>query len=371
MKRIYLDHNSTGPLCRSFIEALGVGDIPFENSSSQHSSGKKVSQYIKKIDKQILEHFKLSAVDFGVLYHSGATEAVNQFLNLGEGDFLVYFSSDHPCVLAMAESLKARGVDTYALKIDSSGGFDTEVAILNIKNANKLNKQVVLHFTYMHNETGIIWDLTEAQKIKSATSAIIYVDAVQSPGKFESYNKLNSGLDIYTFSGHKFGALKGIGFSLFNKNLVINPLVLGGGQQSNLRSGTMNNHGIASLAFALKELAEVAAKKKILMELKYKIIKLLEVKNDISIIENDSNNTVCFVHDSIKADIMMVHFDLAGLDVSSGSACASGSIDASQTLIDMGFGKKAKNGIRISLGMQNLKETGELLSRLEAVLNKL
>lgn len=371
MKRIYLDHNSTAPLCQSFIKALGDGEIPFENASSQHTSGKSASRYIKKVDEQILEHFYLSPNDFRVLYHSGATEAANQFLNLGTENFFVYFSSDHPCTLAMVNSLEARGVETYALKVDKLGAFDSDLASLNINAANKSNKQVFLHFTYMHNETGVIWNLSQAQKIKNDTSAIVYVDAVQAPGKFDSYNELNSALDIYTFSGHKFGALKGIGFSIFKKNFAVKPLVLGGGQQQNLRSGTVNNHGIASISFALTELEMEMSKKKILNELKLSVIKLLDAKSSISVISNESNNTICFVHDSIKADIMMVHFDLAGLDISSGSACASGSIDASQTLIDMGYGAKSKNGIRISLGMQNLKETGELLSKLETVLNKL
>jgi cysteine desulfurase len=372
MNRRYLDYNSTSPLSPSFIEALANGSIPFENASSQHSSGKKASQYIRSVDEIIFKHFKLPLSEFNVLYHSGATEAVNQFLNITEKDILVYFSSDHPCVLSMAKNLKAKGLSTLELKFNDGGEFNVGSVISQIKSQNIENKNVHFHFTYMHNETGIVWSLADAERLKLETGAVVYVDAVQTPGKILNYNELNPVLDIYTFSGHKFGALKGIGFSLYKKSFIVTPLIHGGGQQNELRSGTMNIHGIASIDFALRDLTKTfQTSAASLLQLKNDLSTLIDEKENLKIIKNESINTICFIHKTLKADIMMVHFDMAGLDISSGSACSSGSIDASQTLLDMGFENQSKNGIRISLGWQNLTEIDDIVLRFKKVLLKL
>jgi len=356
-KRIYLDYNATTPLCGDFIVALGRGDIPYANPSSQHTSGKQSHKYTEQVKSYLFDYFGLSKHEYEILFHSGASEASNTFLAKGDEKFL-FFNSDHACVTSLANNKNSFMLDPLA-----NGQMNIEDVVRHIKEQNCS----WMHFTQVHNETGVVWPLEIAQKIKEQTNCKIYVDAVQAPGKIKNFQNLISGIDVYTYSGHKFGALKGIGFSFYKKDLVFSPLVKGGGQQLGKRAGTVNVQGIASLKFALDNVTL----NEDLKALKEEIIKILEVNSKIQVISNDSYNTICFVHAYLKSDILLIHFDLAGLDVSSGSACSSGSMSESKTLKAMGYGDLASHNIRISLGPENLLHKDTIISKLKQVMEKL
>ena len=231
--------------------------------------------------------------------------------------------------------------------------------------------KVLLHFTWMNNETGVVFDLSIAESIKEKTGCMVYVDAVQSVGKVSHFLQLNSKLDVFTYSGHKFGALRGIGFSFYKRSFDLKPLIRGGGQQRGIRSGTLNSQGIVSLEYALIETVAEYSKSKELETFKSEIESLLSENKNIHLFENKSNNTICFVHKKLKADVMLIHFDLAGLDVSSGSACSSGSVEPSRVIKAMGYEELALNSIRISLGFSNLSNKEAILDRLTLVMSKL
>jgi cysteine desulfurase len=356
-ERIYLDYNATAPLCKSFVDALSSNKVPFANPSSQHTSGKQVHRYIEEVKSYLLHYFNLSANKWDVLFHSGATEASNTFLSSKE-DRLLYFNSDHACVTRLGNF-----ESSISLNIAKDGSMNLDEVVASIKQHNCS----WMHFTYVHNETGVRWDLELAKKIKERTSCKIYVDAVQSVGKVENFNKLIDDLDVYTFSGHKFGALKGVGFSFYKRDLSFSPLILGGGQQKQKRSGTLNTQGIASLKYAL-EAVELSEDIKLL---KHQISNLLSSNVNINVIKSESYNTICFVHKTLKSDIMLIHFDLAGLDVSSGSACSAGSVTESAALRAMGYGELASHNIRISLGAPNIAQKDVLIEKIKLVLEKL
>lgn len=358
MNRIYLDYNATAPLSTGFIEALKERLIPVGNASSIHSSGKKVQKKINEVSQKLYSFFGLTAASHHLLFHSGATEAVNTFFNLNSDTVIAYFSVDHPCIKAVAQSAKQKGLKTLEIAVNDDGSIDELKTIQTIQDASQGQKRVILHYTLMNSETGVVWDLEVAKRIKEHTNCLIYADCVQAPGKIQNVLKLLEQIDIFTFSGHKFGALTGVGFSFFRNDLEIKTLIEGGGQQKGLRSGTLNSHGIFSLEYALIDLIE---NEKYLVELKTlkdKIIVLLETTNKIKVIKNESVNTICLIHEELRADVMLIHFDLAGLDVSSGTACSSGSVGPS-------------NSMRISLGPGNLKDTNEILNRLKNVVSKL
>lgn len=376
--RIYLDYNATSPLTNNVKRLLVGGDFLFANPSSQHSSGKKAVKVLKNTTNFLKSFFCLDQTGHEVFFHSGATEAINTVFNLKSGDAFIYFVSDHPCVHAVAKKLKDRGVLVEELPIETNGHLNLEETINSIKSVQKKINQdntqgrvpsVWMNYTYMHNETGVIWNLKDAVKIKDETGIKVHVDAVQSVGKVKGGNLLEGSIDVYTFSGHKFGSLKGVGFSFYKEKLS-EPLILGGGQQDGVRSGTINTHGIQSIYAALngrnieKEFEAVAGLKQV-------IISLLDKSPRLEVVPNDSSNTICFLHESVKADIMLIHFDLAGLDVSSGSACSAGSVEPSKTLLAMGKAHRSANNIRISLGEENLKEKDEILAAIEQVIKKL
>lgn len=352
--QFYLDYNATTPLNEGFLKDLAQGKIPFANSSSQHSLGKSAAHYIQEVKDYLFRYFHLSKDEFDIVFHSGATEGSNTFL---KGQTVIAYKSDHSCVTKLANS------DLIILDINNDGTFSKDLLIAEIKKQDN----PILHFTAMHSETGIVWPLDLAFEIKKETGCLVYVDYVQAPGKIQNFEKLNPNLDFYTLSGHKFGALKGIGFTFFKKSLKPNTLIHGGGQQDNLRSGTVNITGIASLKYAL---ADINLNQE-LKNFKEEIQNILNSNSEIKLISNDSYNTICFIHNSKSSDVMLIHFDLAGLAVSSGSACSSGSLKESETLLSMGFGEKAKNNIRISLGEKNLEDKIEILKKITEVAEKL
>ena len=201
------------------------------------------------------------------------------------------------------------------------------------------------------------------------------LDAVQSVGKIKDWQKLNQLVDVYSYSAHKFGALKGIGFSFVKKTYNWKPLIIGGGQQNGLRSGTENLTGILSIEAALKDL-ETKINLSESLNLKNKIISLLKSSlgdKIVILLENEENtavNTISFIHKEKNADLMLMQFDLNGIDVSFGSACSSGSFKMTQSLRSFGLGNYEKSFIRISFGVEDY-ENPEILDRLNLVFNKL
>lgn len=371
MNRIYLDYNATAPLAKNFVAALAAGKIPEGNASSVHGSGKAVQKQVNVVTAKLYDFFNLSVHSHQLLFHSGATEALNTFLNQKPNTLIAYFKSDHPSMKAFAELAKKRGLETLELPVNTDGSLDEAHVVERIQNASRSDLKVIIHFTHVNSETGVIWDLEIAQRIKEKTKCLVYVDCVQSPAKGSERLKLPAGIDVYTFSGHKFGALKGVGFSFFKKSFEFSPLVVGGGQQNGARSGTLNTHGIFSLEYALEDLDRNFNKQSDLKRLKEKIISKFKSSAKIKVIENSGPNTICLVHENLRADIMLVHFDLIGLDVSSGSACSSGSVSPSETLLAMGFGALAANSIRLSLGIENVLDEDEILGRLDKIMSKL
>lgn len=371
INRIYLDYNATAPLSSGFISALHKGQVPEGNASSIHGSGKQVQKKISEVSTNLYDFFKLDRKTHNLLFHSGATEALNTFFNQNKNTLLAYFATDHPSVKAVANFAKERGQKTLELPVCSDGSINESDVIAMIKQASSGAQSTILHFTHMNSETGVIWDLEIAKRIKDQTHCLVYADCVQSPGKLEGKLELLNEIDVYTFSGHKFGALKGVGFSFYRSGFNFTPLILGGGQQKGMRSGTINSHAIISLDYALTDLKQNLEKQQELKDLKKDIIEIFKVSKKIKIIENKSLNTICLIHDELRADIMLIHFDLNGLDVSSGSACSSGSVEPSKTLLAMGFKEKASNSIRISLGINNLEHSEEIIKRIKIVASKL
>lgn len=359
---IYLDYNATSPLAPKVKQRFCKDEMTFANPSSQHSMGKAALKELHDVEHYLFDRFKLSAKEFDLLYHSGATEGSNTILNLSWGDTLIYSKGDHPCITELAKHLSLKGVKTFELELNRKGQIIGLAEVL--KTCADEGGDIWVNLTWMQSETGVVQDMSNFFELKDKYPFKLHIDAVQTVGKISGWSQLNGMADAYTFSGHKFGALKGIGFSFVKKTLKLSPLLFGGGQQRGLRSGTLNINGVLSLKDALED---VDLKEQRLLELKNKVASLIQSHN-LELIENTSYNTLCFLHPSKKADELLIHFDLNDLCVSSGPACSSGLAKASPTLLAMGYQDQAKNSIRISLGAANLAQEALLLEYLEKVL---
>lgn len=361
-KRHYLDYNSTSPLSENVKNSI-INDLyPFQNASSQHLGGKKALKHIKEVTNYLFNFFGLDSELYNLYYHSGATEGINTILNQKEGN-VFFFGVDHPCVSEMEENSNFK-----KLKISNEGKIDFEQTFEFLKN-NSLNDDWI-NYTYINNETGIVWPLDIALKFKEKFGLKVHVDAVQLVGKLRSFKLLNE-IDAYTFSGHKFGALKGIGFSFIKKDIILKPLTVGGDQQKGFKSGTLNTHGILSLKDALEDFIDFESKADELSLLKNELICIIETNPNLEYISNESLNTVSFLHKSSRSDTVFIHFDLAGLEVSTGSACSSGSIRPSRVISEMGRKDLASNLIRISLGLKNLQDKEAIIENFKKVIQKI
>lgn len=344
----YLDYNATSPLVEPVIDRLAKGDLLFANPASVHSLGKKSRKSINENSEYILKSFSLEN-DFNIIYHSGATEWINTVFNLTNDDLMIYFTSDHSAVCSVAEKLKNQGVKVLALKVDESGAFNLDDTIEKINNI-KVSGKKWMNFTFVHNETGVVWNLELADKLKVACDLYIHVDAVQSISKVLNFKSLNMNLDCYTFSSHKYGGPKSFGFSLVKKNTVLSPLILGGGQQSRYRSGTENPLAIELSTIALKYNLDHFRHDKCL-KFRTTLEELFESSDYFKVVcknQKRASNTIGLICSVDKSDIMLTRFDMHGLYISAGSACSSGSIEAPQVILDMGYNKDANQFLRIS-----------------------
>jgi cysteine desulfurase len=203
------------------------------------------------------------------------------------------------------------------------------------------------------------------------------VDAVQAPGKVSDWDQLLEGLDAYTYSAHKLGGLKGIGWSFVSKKVRIEPLILGGGQQEGARSGTENVMGAWALKLALDDLKAIfqaRAQITVITELRAHLDECLKHKGHrIAAGARELNlNTALFVLDQLPADMSLPLFDLRGLELSAGSACASGTAKASHVLEALGEHSRARHGLRLSISWSFSAEELQLLkARLTQVFEKI
>lgn len=380
MDRIYLDYNATSPLAPSVKRWLAKGELLWANPAAQHSSGKYSRARLDEVISFLFQTFHLPDSQFNTVFHSGATEGINSWIQghcLKFKTLFVYSPLDHACVVSQIKRLENGGHKTLALPLDSNGELKLDEAIAQIKAAQVGVDKTILNWTWVHNETGVVWPLKNAITIKEQTAALIHVDAVQSPGKLSDWAELADQLDAYTYSAHKFGGLKGIGFSFLKKSTLPEPFILGGGQQSGARSGTENAMGAWAMMLALKELQEVfdpKASQKNISDLRIFIDELLKGKGHrIAAKANELNlNTIFFVLNKLPSDMSMPLFDLAGLEVSAGSACGSGTAKPSPVLLSLGEKLLARNGLRLSLSWDlSTISMAEVKSKLTQVFEKI
>jgi cysteine desulfurase len=377
--RLYLDYNATSPLAKSVVKLFAEGSMSFANPSSIHSSGKRARKSIKETERYLKDLFCLS--NFKIFFHSGATEGINtiirgyakNFWKKGKGLHIFYSEADHSCVSALKEDLADFGHTFHSFPVDKNGEFVTQDLIHEMKKLAVSGEEILLNYTYVNNETGVVWPLQEAIKIKKAVNCKIHVDAVQAPGKIDNWEALSNELDAYTFSGHKFGALKGIGFTLFKEDLSFSPLILGGGQQEGIRSGTINVTGINSLKLALEELSEGFDYKKsqqTKLHFEKELRKRIPSEDELVIVGKDATyrnlNCVTLIFKKVNISGLVTALDIKGIDVGVGSACSSGIFSSNRVLKSMGFSdQESKQSIRVSWGY---KEDQQFMQKIVEVI---
>ncbi len=382
--RLYLDYNATSPLSQSVINWLKSGDVLFANASSQHSFGKASRKTINETTSQLFSTFSLNQKNCNLFFHSGATEAFSSVAfsfsewarKSGRNLIVCYSKLDHPAVTSLASRFWGEHTSFMELLLDENLNYHHDENLKRINEEKRKNPQAIIlyHHLWVHNETGIVAPLEDLAPFKLISDLYIHVDAVQAPGKILDWKKLSVG-DIFSFSAHKFGSLKGVGFSFYTRYLTLDPMITGGGQQV-ARSGTENVMGIQSISYALRDLELIDFPKMYKMKSELEKFIQTELAGIGSIISHlgrhRNSNTIYFYLNDLTSDLALALFDLSGLMISAGSACSSGTAKASGVLLHLGLDRVARNGLRISFGPHlNEDEFALIKVRFQQVIQRL
>nr|BDT28729.1 aminotransferase class V-fold PLP-dependent enzyme [Bacteriovorax sp. HI3] len=379
--RFYFDYNATSPLSKRVVDFLHIGDFLFGNPASLHQSGKKSRKYINESIDYIQHLFNLK--DHKLFFHSGASEGINSifkglaFKFFKEGKKASFFFSevDHACVVQLKNDLEALGHVVQFFGVDKNGLFDKDELIKSLLNEVSEGRECFMNYTYVNNESGVVWPLEWAAEIKKETRCFVHVDAVQIAGKIPNWEVLNADLDAYTFSGHKFGALKGIGFTFFKKDLEFNPLIVGGTQQEGLRAGTENALGVYSIKLALHDMKENFNPDELSLaknELEEALVEFIGDRGEVVARSSPYRNlnTIFLVLYGQKAEVLSAKFDMMGIDLSTGSACSSGIIKENRILMAMGYSyEDSRAALRFSFSPHmTSSEVGGYVEKIKSIL---
>ncbi|MBA3238159.1 MAG: cysteine desulfurase [Parachlamydiaceae bacterium] len=357
LKKIYLDNNATTAMDPRVLEAV-VRDLQetVGNPSSIHSFGQQARQKLTKARQIIATNLGVKPQE--IVFTSGGSEGANYILR---GLFtpqspghIITSSVEHSCIYKTVQYLETLGSPATFLSPGALGAITPEAVQQALKHSTKL-----IALTAVNNETGVKTDVEAIAALAVQAKVPFLVDGVALLGK-ESFI-IPQGVSAMIFSGHKVHAPKGIGFVFVRSSLKLQPLLIGGEQEFGRRAGSENLSGIAGLAEAVRLLKEEVPKAQERMEaLRYHLensllARLPNVKiNGLGTrICNTSN--LCFF--GVEGETLLTALDLAGIAVSHGSACASGALEPSRVLINMGISpSEAASSLRFSLSRQTTKD---------------
>ena len=340
MKNVYFDNASTTPIYSEVIEEMIITlRNDFGNPSSSHSFGRAAKSVLELSRKKISNYLNCASQE--IIFTSTATEANNWILNTAVNDLkvqkIITTKIEHHAVLEVIKQLNLNSnIEVEYLKLDKNGNIDYSHLVL----ALQTDKKTLVSLMHINNEIGTQLDIDKTSRICKQHGALFHSDMVQSVGKIQ-INLSEIALDFMVASAHKFHGPKGVGFAFIRKGLHINPVMVGGEQEKGLRAGTESVHNIVAMAMALdishKNLNQNAI---YIAELKqYCNLKLKESFTDCIFIGDKTSKigilNVLFPSLTYKSSLLLFALDLKGIAVSRGSACQSGSSQASHVLSEI------------------------------------
>jgi cysteine desulfurase len=352
-ERVYLDWNATAPLRAEARQAMISALELCGNPSSVHAEGRSARKLVENARTIIAN--AVGALPRNVVFTSGGTEAnalaLRPGLRRGSGapvERLLVSAIEHASVLA-GGSFSAKIIET--IPVTSSGLID----LGRLRALLVGRPPALVSIMLANNETGALQPVAEAAEIVRDKGCLMHVDAIQAFGRISfNINALNA--DLVTLSAHKIGGPKGAGALVLAEGLTgLEPLLRGGGQELSRRAGTENVAGIAGFGAAVKAALEaLETDTNRLQALRDKLESGLRQTPGAIIFSDAARrlaNTTLFTVPGLRAETAVIGFDLAGVAVSSGSACSSGKVQPSHVLQAMGFGPElAQGAVRLSLG---------------------
>ncbi len=342
---VYLDNSATTRCYES------VGDIvrkvmceDYGNPSSMHTKGLEAERYVKQAQEIISKQLRVLPKE--IFFTSGGTESDNlaligyAYANQRRGRHLITSCIEHPAILNTMQHLEEEGFRVTYLPVDENG----QIRLHALKEA-LCPETILVSVMYVNNEIGSVQPIDEALRITKGfnPSICFHSDAVQGFGKYRIFPK-KQGIDMLSISGHKIHGPKGMGALYINEKVKIHPIIFGGEQQKNIRSGTENVPGIAGLGLASWEIYQNFDKKIAYMRmLKKKFLDGIQDIGDIRVHgftdERSAPHIVSVGFAGIRSEVLLHALEEDGIYVSAGSACASNHPQISGVLRGIGTPK--------------------------------
>ncbi|MBJ7427825.1 MAG: cysteine desulfurase [Bacteroidia bacterium] len=375
MERIYFDNAATTPLDKEVADAMyQVMLHEYGNPSSTHATGRTVRTIIEECRRTIAKLINCSPGE--IFFTSGGTEADNMAIRKTVEDFkiqnIITSAIEHHAVSHTIEELAHAGlVKMHLVKLTENGHIDyTDLESLLQNNPNAL-----VSLMHANNEIGNLLDAERVGNLCEQYKAFFHSDTVQTIGHYPiDIQKLK--VHFIACAAHKFHGPKGVGFIYVSSNAKIHPFITGGAQERNMRGGTENVYGIVGLTKALEkayanldeEMAHISSLKKYMIEQLKANIPGIQFNGDA---EGNSLYTVLNTSfpPSPIGEMLLFKLDIAGVSVSGGSACSSGSDVGSHVLKALNADRN-RAAVRFSFAKQNTKtEVDQVIAALVEMLN--
>lgn len=357
MDRIYLDNNATSlvdPLVKEAMDPF-LTEM-YGNANSLHSFGTEVHPYMRIAMDRLYSGINASDLD-DVILNGCATEGNNTVLKAIFYDVIrnsnkkriITTQVEHPCVAQTCKFLESLGAEVVYLPVNEEG----IVTAKTLKENLDPNKTALVSIMWANNETGLIFPIQELAETAHAAGVLFHSDAVQAIGKLK-VDVQKTPVDFLTFSAHKFHGPKGVGGLFVRKGIKLTPLLHGGEQMGGLRAGTINTAGLIGIGLAM----EIANKNLAYEDTE---VRRLRDKLEDAILQIDDTavigerlirtpNTILASFRGVEGEAMIWDLNKHGIAASTGSACASESLEPNPTFVAMGVNKElAHTGVRFSL----------------------
>lgn len=383
ISKVYLDFNATAMMSEKVQKELPELLSLWGNPSSIHWAGQAIKTKVREARRDFSASVHASPLE--LIFNSGASESNNtvllglcEMLELnelpeiykGKNEF-VSTEVEHPSTERALQQIEKRGYKVHRIRVQKNGKLDLAQALDVIG-----SKTLLVSIMMANNETGTLFPIREIKGIAEKFGALVHTDAVQALGKIP-INLSELGVDYASFSGHKVGALKGIGVLYVRKGRPYSNLIFGGGQERYRRGGTENTLGISSLGLVTDRINQVTEHAHQIQILRDKMeSEILKKISDVSIIAGESPrlaNTSSMLIEGVDGETLLMSLDLLGFAVSTGAACSSGNPEPSPVLLNMGFTRaEAQSSLRVSLGWETTREQIDSFVRvLENVVTRL
>jgi len=361
MERIYLDNNATTRVLPEVADAMAPYFTEFYgNASSLHSFGREARKAVEDARDKVAS--LISASPEEIFFTGSGTEADNQAVrgileaNKKRGNHVISSTIEHPAVLEVCNYIEKEGAKVTRIRVNPNG-------IVRLEEIEKAftDKTVLVSIMLANNEVGSIQPIVEISKLAKKRGVLVHTDAVQAVGKI-SVSVGELGVDALSISAHKIHGPKGVGALYVRKGVKIAPLLYGGGHERGRRPGTENVAGIAGMGkaceIARRELADYGRRVSVLRDrLEQKILETVQFTYVNGDRERRVPNTTNISFEYVEGEGIVLSLDLKGIAVSTGSACATGKLEPSHVLIEMGLSPAlAQGAIRFSLGYEITEE---------------